>query len=183
MASAFAHVAVPAVLYVAFKSKAINFRLFLLAAALSILPDLDVIGFKLGIPYASQWGHRGFTHSFAFAAVIAAVCVVFKNKLHSRPLPIFLVSFVACASHAVLDAMTNGGLGVAFFWPIHNERIFFPFRPIQVSPIGISKFFTERGLRVITSELIWVFIPALMFGLIALGLRRKHSKQPTNSPQ
>nr|HRC76832.1 rhodanese-like domain-containing protein [Kouleothrix sp.] len=32
--------------------------------------------------------------------------------------------------HGVLDAMTDGGLGVAFFAPFSATRYFFPFRPI-----------------------------------------------------
>ena len=53
---------------------------------------------------------------------------------------------MSCASHALLDAMTNGGLGVAVYWPFSLKRIFLPFKPIQVSPIGISNFFTEWGV-------------------------------------
>jgi membrane-bound metal-dependent hydrolase YbcI (DUF457 family) len=58
------------------------------------------------------------------------------------------------ASHGVLDAMTDGGLGIAFFAPFDNTRYFFPFRPVKVSPIGLS-FFSARGLDVIWSELLW----------------------------
>ena len=79
-------------------------------------------------------------------------------------------------SHALLDAMTNGGLGVALYWPFSLERIFLPFRPIQVSPIEVSSFFTEWGFRVIASELILVLIPALVIGTIGAALRRKYEK-------
>src|SRR4051794_39956246 len=33
------------------------------------LPDIDAIGFFSGVEYGSRLGHRGLTHSFAFAAV------------------------------------------------------------------------------------------------------------------
>src|SRR4029453_1542755 len=39
-------------------------------SALSMLPDADVIGFSLGVPYEAAWGHRGATHSFAFAVIV-----------------------------------------------------------------------------------------------------------------
>src|SRR5260370_19911109 len=39
----------------------------------SILPDVDVAGFGLGIPYGSLFGHRGFTHSIVFALLVAAI--------------------------------------------------------------------------------------------------------------
>src|SRR5215471_8091928 len=35
-------------------------------AALSMLPDADVIGLPLGVAYTAPWGHRGATHSFVF---------------------------------------------------------------------------------------------------------------------
>ena len=38
---------------------------------------------------------------------------------------IFAYLFLATASHGVLDAMTNGGLGIAFFSPINNRRFSF----------------------------------------------------------
>jgi inner membrane protein len=56
--------------------------------------------------------------------------------------------FLITASHGILDAFTNGGLGIALFSPFDNSRYFFPFRPIQVSPIGAG-FFSMRGLRVL----------------------------------
>jgi inner membrane protein len=75
--------------------------------------------------------------------------------------------FLATAAHGVLDAMTTGGLGVAFFSPWNPERYFFGFRPIAVSPIGIKAFFSGVGLRVLGSEALWVGLP----GGVALGLR------------
>ncbi|WP_411726647.1 metal-dependent hydrolase [Methyloglobulus sp.] len=175
MASAFSHIAVPAVLYAGFKSDTVNFKLFLLGAACSVFPDVDVIAFKFGIPYESQWGHRGFTHSLVFALGLASLLSYFHRHLRSKPWIVFWLCFLSCASHAFLDAMTNGGLGVALYWPFSLERIFLPFRPIQVSPIGVSSFFTEWGLRVISSELIWVLIPALTIGTTGAVLRRKYA--------
>ena len=177
MASAFSHIAVPAILYASFKSDTVNFRLFVLAAVCSVFPDMDVIGFKFGIPYGSQWGHRGFTHSLFFALCLASFLTIFHRQLRSKPWAVFWLCFVSCVSHAFLDAMTNGGLGVALYWPFSSGRIFLPFRPIQVSPIGVGSFFTEWGLRVIASELIWVLIPALVIGTIAAVIRRKYVKK------
>ncbi len=45
--------------------------LLFVCIACAILPDIDVVGFKLGVQYNSLFGHRGFTHSFFFAAIIA----------------------------------------------------------------------------------------------------------------
>ena len=177
MASAFSHIAVPLVLFAGFKSATVNFRLLLLAAIGSVIPDLDVIAFLWGISYESQWGHRGFTHSLVFALCLAGLMALFYRKLDSSASAVFWLCFISVASHAFLDAMTNGGLGVALFWPFSSERIFLPVRPIQVSPIGISGFFSEWGLRVIASELIWIWFPALVVGALGVVLRRLYTKK------
>ena len=62
--------------------------------------------------------------------------------------------FLAAASHGLLDARTDGGLGVAFFSPFHQDRYFLPWRPIRVSSMGVSRFFTGRGLAALPSELL-----------------------------
>jgi len=68
--------------------------------------------------------------------------------------------------------MTDGGLGVAFLAPFHNERFFFPWRPIAVSPIGISGFLGKRGMAILAAEFLWIWIPCLL--LAALSLLWRH---------
>ena len=176
MASAFSHIAIPAVLYGVFKNANMNAKLFLLGTICSILPDVDVIGFHLGIPYQSPWGHRGFTHSVAFAAVLGLLLMPLSRYLNSAPRVVFSFCFVSCISHGILDAMTNGGLGIAFFWPLSNNRYFFPFRPIQVSPIGITSFFSEWGFRVLVSEAVWILVPVLTLGILGVFVRKFFEK-------
>jgi inner membrane protein len=45
-------------------------RFWLLALACPVLPDADVIAFRLGIPYGAFCGHRGFAHSLVLAALL-----------------------------------------------------------------------------------------------------------------
>jgi inner membrane protein len=172
MASAFAHIVIPATLYFAFKSPTVNWRLFVVGAGLSVVPDADVLGFHLGIAYSSQWGHRGFTHSFVFAVVVALLAANYFKPLRSKPGTVFLFGFISCLSHALLDALTNGGLGVALYWPLNHERVFSGFRPILVSPIGIKSFFTPRSWSVLVSEAQWVLLPCLALGCVLYYLRR-----------
>ena len=80
------------------------------------------------------------------------------------------------ASHSILDGLTNGGLGVALLAPFDNSRYFFPFRPIEVSPIGLA-FFGERGYTVIKSEIIWVWVPALSVVLLKVLFGRTFVKK------
>jgi len=148
----------------------------------SVLPDLDVIGFRFGVHYGDFWGHRGFTHSLLFALIVAGV---FTASI-DRTLPqigrvrLLVYLFLATASHGLLDAMTNGGLGVAFFSPFENGRFFLSFRPIRVSPIGVTRFFTSRGAAILQSEVVWIWIPALLFAASASIFRRTNQAMPTN---
>jgi inner membrane protein len=138
-------------------------RLAVAAVVLTILPDIDVLGFRFGIPYGSTFGHRGFTHSLAFAAVASAVATLVLRG-HRRA---FAILFTCAASHGLLDAMTDGGRGVAFFSPFSNRRYFLPWRPIRVSPIGAI------DVSVLTSEVKWVWAPAIALTILQRLLRAK----------
>ncbi len=137
-----------------------------LAAGLAMLPDLDVLAFPLGILYGQRFGHRGFFHSLTFA-LLAGLLVAL---LTSGPLgtPWWVLGgffFVVTASHGLLDACTNGGLGIALLAPFDATRYFFPWQPIQVSPLGRA-FFSAWGLRVLVSEVVWVWAPlAVLVGV------------------
>lgn len=170
MASVFGHTALGATLGVLLLPERRHWRWWLLAAACAFLPDADVIGFKFHIPYAGLWGHRGLTHSLLAAAAVATALVSLsslRRATHSSSLVrVWILLFLATASHGVLDAMTTGGLGVAFFSPIDQQRYFFGFRPIQVSPIGIKNFVGQQAMRVLASEAIWVGLPCLLLLLL-----------------
>jgi inner membrane protein len=90
-----------------------------------------------------------------------------------KRLPMWVYFFLATASHGFLDAMTDGGLGVAFFAPFDNRRYFLPWRPIHVSPVGAARFFTHRGLEVLQGELLWIWLPAALLALSVWLMRRR----------
>jgi inner membrane protein len=104
-----------------------------------------------------------------FAMGLAAVATVLLRSRVSamRPTTIWLYLFLATVSHGLLDAITDGGRGVAFFAPFSSARYFFPFRPIRVW-WQTDGSLLERALVVLASELRWVWIPSC--GLAALGL-------------
>jgi len=144
--------------------RAIPGRAIFYGAVCSMVPDLDVLGFGLGIRYGDPLGHRGFTHSLFFAAiwaVLATLALFSKPADRERWPAIGLFLFLATVSHGLLDALTDGGLGVAFFAPFDNTRYFFPWNPIAVSPIGAG-FFSPRGLAVLASEARWIWLPSLL---------------------
>ena len=79
--------------------------------------------------------------------------------------------------------MTSGGGGIAFFAPFVNERYFFPWRPILVSPMSIRRFFSARGAAILASEFVWVWIPAGLFaGATLLARRAQAGRRVPNVP-
>ncbi len=132
MASILSHPAVALGLKPWFRRSAFPPRIWWIGAVCTILPDVDVIAFRFGLPYGAMFGHL----------------------------------LLCTASHGVFDAMTSGGLGVAFFAPFSAERYFLPWRSIRVSPLSVSGFFSARGLAILQSELLWVWLPVLVGGLL-----------------
>jgi inner membrane protein len=146
-------------------------RVGIAAAVATILPDLDVVGFAAGIPYEHPLGHRGFTHSIVFALLIALLGTWLLRRSGDRRTT-FVFLFLCTMSHALLDACTNGGLGVAFFAPFDNTRYFLPWTPIRVSPIGAG-FFSARGIATLRSELVWVWAPCIAIAIFGKLLERR----------
>lgn len=145
-----------------------RFVVALVAAALAYLPDIDVIGFWLGVPYDAAWGHRGATHSLTLALLGGLVCGIAGRWLGISNRRAAVMATLLLASHGVLDAMTDGGLGVAFFWPLSETRYFFDWRPIPVARLGLNLHDT-RQLHVFIWELV-CFAPFLLYGILPTKL-------------
>jgi len=178
VASAFTHIVVGAALSAMGRPPRV--RLLLALAGLSVLPDLDVVAFGLGIPYEHTLGHRGFSHSLLFAALCGFATPWLSGRSDTGSgewWRLTALGFAATLSHGVLDALTNGGLGVGFFIPVSAERFFLPWRPLLVSPLSPGSFFSASGARILANEMIWVWFPlAIVFGACRLALRRaRHS--------
>jgi inner membrane protein len=171
MPTIFSHPAVP-VTAALMGGRKVSGRLLAAGIIASILPDADVIGLRLGIPYGHMMGHRGFSHSIVFAFFLALLGSFAARWLRSGRFTAFMIVFISAMSHGLLDALTSGGLGVAFLSPFSNERFFFPWRPISVSPLSLGGFLNSRGLQVLRSEFIWVWLPFIAVGLSGLGLRK-----------
>lgn len=173
------HAAVPAALGLGLGRTIVSGRLLIAGAVVCVLPDADVVGMHWGIAYASPWGHRGASHSIAFAMGMAALCACAARLLHSKPTVAFAFVAVCAASHALLDMLTDGGLGAAWWWPWTEQRYFLPWRVIEVSPLDWRPFLGEQGLRVLQSELLWIGLPALaVWGtLLCLRWRRGWGKR------
>jgi inner membrane protein len=163
------HAIVPIAIAVALGPNRIPLRTAAAGAVLAMLPDADVAGMVAGVDYGAPWGHRGASHSLVFAALIAAPLAWLLGRGQMALTWLFLAA--ACASHGLLDMATNGGLGVALWWPWDEARYFWGHRPIRVSPIGAG-FFTSRGVATLLSELRWIIAPACVIALSGWAVRR-----------
>lgn len=163
MPSIVGHFAIPFATRIARRFPA---RLLVAGLVASMLPDADTVGALLGVESGTLFAHRGVTHSFAFALVVAGIAMATSRWLQvsARHAGLFVL---ACAlSHPMLDLFTNGGPGVMVGWPLSDARLFAPWRPIEVSPIGAA-FFSARGLHVVASELVWVVAPVIALALLS----------------
>jgi inner membrane protein len=146
--------------------KNLTFKFWFFSIVCSVMPDIDVIPLGLGVPYEHIFGHRGFSHSILFV-LLTSIVVVFigfrEIERYSKQWCFFLLYFFLLGlMHSLLDAFTSGGLGIGFFIPFDSTRYFFSFRPIRASPFNFLKFFSSQGIRILLSEFIWVWIPAIV---------------------
>ncbi len=180
MASPVTHALLPLVIGKTFISKEMTLRFWLFSVLCSILPDIDALGFFFGICYEGILGHRGFTHSLLFASLlsIVAVCLTPKdsNLFSGSSWKLWVYFFFLSSSHGRLDAMSNGGLGVAFLSPLDPTRYLFPWRPMKVSPVGFRLFLGEWGGDVSWSEITWVWLPSIFLSSAMKGARRLYPK-------
>jgi inner membrane protein len=140
-------------------------------------PDLDtwlMLGF--GIPRGSLFSHRGFFHSPFFLIAFAAAMAALAARKYGRRTVVWLTLMwaVSAVTHPLLDMLTNGGSGVMLLFPFSEERLFFPWRPIHVSPLSIARFFDRAG------EILWSELPfcaaALALGITGLRWRKGRTR-------
>jgi len=174
--SAFAHAAVGASFATALPTSSRPFWVPLCLAAVAAAPDLDVIAFRLGIPYSSPLGHRGLTHSLLFAALVGLVSLpLWRMARLERARLAAILTFCAVASHGLLDTFTDAGLGVGLLIPLNDVRYFAPLRPLLTSPLSVRAFFSPDGLAILANELVWVGPVALAVACLGLLSQRLSS--------
>jgi len=177
------HPAVPLAMALGLNRGLVSRRLLFTGIVVAVLPDLDVAAFRLGIPYGADFGHRGFSHSVLFACMAALAGASLFRAFRSTFLQSFSFLFIAALSHGALDALTNGGLGIAFLWPWSGERFFSPIQVIEVAPLRLSRFLSLKGAAVLRSEFLWVWLPVLSMAftgaLLRLILTRRCSNEST----
>ena len=146
------------------------------AVLCTIVPDIDAVGRPFGAgDIELLGGHRGFTHSLAFAAAFGAVVAwgLFRDRdWASNRLRLWICFTLATATHGMLDAMTTRGDGVKFLSPFSATRFEFAWQPIDPHPPwlatreGFSRFYSLIG-----NELAWVILASITVIVIVSRIR------------
>lgn len=166
MASAITHfivgaaVALPAMEPASLRQVMPRWAIPVTAGLFAVAPDFDTY---LGIR------HRGVTHATPVLIVICAIVAALVAR-SSTAILLGAVWATAAVTHPLLDMLTDGGSGVMLFFPFSTERLFFPWRPIRVSPLSIIRFFDRAG-EILASEAPFD-AAALAIGLLARWLSR-----------
>lgn len=182
MASAITHfivggaLALPAIRSAASRAALSPWAIPVTAGLLSVAPDLDTFAMRaFGVPYDSFFGHRGFWHSpFFLILLCATLALSVAGRRSQRAAVCLAMIWAGCAvTHPLLDALTDGGSGVMLLFPFSEARLFFPWRPIHVSPLSILRFFTRAGY-ILRSEAPFC-IGAITIGVSGLLAQRRLS--------
>ena len=173
MPTVFSHIAVPVCTAVALGTRRVPLSALLAGMVASIAADFDGLAFKLGIAYGGMAGHRGFTHTLLFAAVLGLVGWWLAPRWGWQRGWGYAWIALCALSHSLFDMLTNGGIGVALLWPLDGTRYFSPWRPIEVSPIALRRFFSPRGAQVLLNELLTIWAPLLTAALLMMMARRR----------
>lgn len=160
MPTVFSHPA-PVLALAALLGGRLSTRMLLFGILCAVLPDADVIGFRFGISYADAFGHRGFSHSLAFALLMGCagfgVAPLFLrgSRLMGFTVGLLAVSSLSCGRNDQRRTWRSRVLA------LRQTRYFCDWRPIRVSPFGLKGLLSQRGLSVMLSELRWVWAPCL----------------------
>ncbi len=153
MASAITHfivgasLAIPAIASPSVRAVLPRWAIPVTAGLVAVAPDLDTYAmFLFDIPRGSFLAHRGFFHSPFFLFLVTALLAALAARRSPRSVLWLTVMWAGCAiTHPLLDMLTDGGSGVMLLFPFSDARLFFPWRPIHVSPLGTWVSFPGRA--------------------------------------
>lgn len=171
MPTVLTHAALPLIAAWALGPGQIPPRVAFVGAMLAVAPDLDVISRAFAIPHTAALGHRGVSHGFAAAALLALIGMASVRKWSLR---FFGFLFAAAASHGLTDMLTDGGKGIMLWWPLSEVRYAWVERPIEVSGILGRSITAGRLPAILWSELVWLIGPALVLALLVRSIAAPH---------
>jgi inner membrane protein len=170
VASIIGHIAVGMIAgraYTSGRSDARPWKAMVALSVASVLPDLDVLAFSFGIPYHAPYGHRGAFHSLSISVLLGVLVWLLTLRSTLPALRTGVYVALMAASHSLIDAFTDGGLGVALLWPFTNVRYLARWRPIPAAPMG-RHFLSRQGAYVVAIELLY-FAPLMILAVWRRG--------------
>ena len=155
-------------------NRQVPWRLVVVAALASALPDIDSwSGWIWGIPAPDApippWWHRGATHSLFVAIAVGCVAAALHRPLRVRALTAGVVVAAAMGSHGILDMLTNDGVPVAYLWPLSSVRLFADWRPLHSGPIQPHHMIPQIIQR-LGSEGLQLVLPMFALALAIRGI-------------
>ena len=168
MASPWAHAIAGAAVGAFYQAPRHRRRVITLAAICAVAPDLDLIGWALGISPFTLLGHRGLSHSIAFAVVLGVIATtaLLPPVARRERVAAAVALILATGTHGVLDALTTyAPTGPAFWAPFSNHRYRFTWMPLT----GAGGFKTDFG-----QEALYVCLPALVLIVLIEWWRRRY---------
>jgi inner membrane protein len=189
MASATAHfiigsaIALPALRWRVVAEVLPPWKIVLASGLLAAAPDLDLGGRRaFGIQPESILSHRGLFHSPFFLILVAAalagmVALRYSRRAFAR---LWLLWAACMVTHPLLDAMTDGGVGVMLLIPFTCARFFFPWRPIH-TPLRGTEHLLSRAFVLRPSEIPFCLL-AVLIGAAGLLWRRRRLMATSDPP-
>jgi inner membrane protein len=153
--------------------------LLVAATAAAAVPDADVLVQHFArLASTSAYAHRGATHSLFAALAAGLLAAIFHKPLKAPPVKAGAAVAAAMASHGLLDMMTNGGVAVAYLWPLSSTRLFADWRPIHSSEVHLAHLVAQAAPRQ-AYELVHLIVPmfviALLFRAARAGLGKRRA--------
>jgi inner membrane protein len=174
VASPITHAFIGAALPAAVLGRKAGLPITLASIVCSISPDFDKVVAKLlegffAITLAPIWSHRGISHSFLFALILALLATslaVRRRWSSARRHTLFLVFFFVTVSHGLIDVFA-GTYGVTLLAPFSTTRYLHPI--VAISSISFWQYFTPALGPVLLQEMLWIWLPfSALFVLIGL---------------
>jgi inner membrane protein len=134
-----------------------------LFAALSVLPDADLILVACGAHDSGAIGHRGASHSLFTALAIGLACGWLARRMNLPTVRTAVAVTIAVGSHALLDVIGEGGRGIPLLWPLSEQRFMSPWRVLPDAP-RVEALFCRHGMVSVVSEFLY-FLPLMAYVL------------------
>jgi inner membrane protein len=128
---------------------------------LALLPDADLALVAMGACDDGACGHRGASHSLLVALAIGLFAGMVARRLGWPVVRTIVAATVAVASHAVLDALGEGGRGLPLLWPFSDARFISPIRIFPDAPRGLALLSIPGAINVAIE--FAVFLPMMLY--------------------